>query len=177
MGMRLSLSWGAKPLDLDLQVYRRTHNDWDDSCRTSYQQKTGCRYAVLDLDNTKGGEKGSETIPLNSIPEQADNVYMVFVNNFVTSKSEEFKNSQAHIGITDGIMSHSIDMKITAEMKSTGLLVASDSEMVPMNLCLSTPSSMIDQMKRSLTCVLKTLVTVLLPQRDHGIDSGDKHFH
>jgi len=112
--MRLSLSWGAKPLDLDLQVYRRTHNDWDDSCRTSYQQKTGCRYAVLDLDNTKGGEKGSETITLNSIPEQADNVYMVFVNNFVTSKSEEFKNSQAHIGITDGIMSHSIDMKITA---------------------------------------------------------------
>ena len=51
---------------------------------------------------------------MNSIPEQADNVYMVFVNNFVTSKSEEFKKSQAHIGITDGIMSHSIDMKITA---------------------------------------------------------------
>merc|ERR1712111_289738 len=62
--MRLSLSWDAKPLDLDLQVYRRSHNDWDDSCRTSYQQKTGCRFAVLDLDNTKGGEKGSETITL-----------------------------------------------------------------------------------------------------------------
>merc|ERR1712002_742280 len=103
---------------------------------------------------------------------------IVFVNNFVTSKSEEFKNSQAHIGITDGIMSHSIDMKITAyRNEKYRLLVASDSETVPMNLCLSTPSSMIDQMKRCLTCVLRTLVTVLLPQRDHGIDSGDKHFH
>ena len=33
--MRLSLSWGRKPMDLDLQVFRRTWTDWDDSCRHS----------------------------------------------------------------------------------------------------------------------------------------------
>merc|ERR1712025_466099 len=126
-------------------VYRRSHNDWDDSCRTSYQQKTGCRFAVLDLDNTKGGDKGSETITLNSVPEQGNNVYMIFVDNFVRSKSEEFKNSHAHIGITDGLVSHKIDFK------------TSDYRMVLMNSCPSIPSSTQNLVKRSLICVLRTL--------------------
>jgi len=111
--MRLSLSWAPLPKDLDLQVYRRTWNDWDDSCRTSYSKKTGCVTAVFDLDNTKGGEHGAETITINTISEQDDNVYMVFVDNFYDSKFEEFRNSEAHISMTDGIVSHSIDFQPT----------------------------------------------------------------
>ena len=109
--MRLSLSWGPRPLDLDLQVVRRSFTDWSDECGTSYSQKTGCRLAVLDLDNTRGGNNGGETITLNSLDEQQDNIYMVFVDNFIGSKVDEFKSSEAHISMTDGVVSHNIDLQ------------------------------------------------------------------
>ena len=108
--MRLSLSWGARPLDLDFQVFRRTWNNWDDECRTYFGKKTGCGQAVLDLDNTKGGNNGAETISLKEVGEQEDNVYMVFVQDY-SAEPEQFKTSEAHISITDGRVSHSIDLQ------------------------------------------------------------------
>ena len=108
--MRLSLSWGAKPLDLDFQVFRRTWTNWDDECRTYFGKKTGCGQAVLDLDNTKGGNNGAETISLRDVGEQEDNVYMVFVQDY-SEQPEQFRRSQAHISITDGVVSHSIDLQ------------------------------------------------------------------
>merc|ERR1712025_899674 len=159
-------------------VYRRSHNDWDDSCRTSYQQKTGCRFAVLDLDNTKGGDKGSETITLNSVPEQGNNVYMIFVDNLSEASLKSLRIlMHTLVSLMDWLVTRLISKHQTTTMKNTGLLVASDSRMVLMNSCPSIPSSIQNPVKRSLICVLRTLATVLQPLRDHGINSGDKHFN
>merc|ERR1711874_620778 len=39
--LRFSLSWGEKPMDLDLYAYRRNWRDWDQNCETYYMKKTG----------------------------------------------------------------------------------------------------------------------------------------
>jgi len=108
--LRFSLSWAEKPMDLDLYAYRRNWRDWDQSCETSYRKKTGCNVATLDLDNTRGGNNGAETITLKDVESQQDNVYMILVNNYVASKSAEFKHSEAHVTITNGIVSHNLDL-------------------------------------------------------------------
>merc|ERR1712110_1255284 len=43
--LRFSLSWGEKPMDLDLYSYRRNWRDWDQNCETYYMKKTGCNVA------------------------------------------------------------------------------------------------------------------------------------
>ena len=108
--LRFSLSWAEKPMDLDLYAYRRNWRNWDQSCETSYRKKTGCNVATLDLDNTRGGNNGAETITLKDVESQQDNVYMILVNNYVASKSAEFKHSEAHVTITNGIVSHNLDL-------------------------------------------------------------------
>merc|ERR1712154_49881 len=58
----------------------------------------------------RGGNNGAETITLNQVESQQDNVYMIFVNNYLASKVEEFKVSEAHVTITDGVVSHNLDL-------------------------------------------------------------------
>ena len=108
--LRFSLSWADKPKDLDLYAYRRNWRDWEQSCETSYRKKTGCTVATLDLDNTRGGNNGAETITLKEVDTQQDNVYMIFVNNYQASKVAEFKESEAHVTITNGVVSHNLDL-------------------------------------------------------------------
>ena len=41
--------------------------------------RSGCSESKLDLDNTRGGNNGVETITLHDTPDNVGNVYMVFV--------------------------------------------------------------------------------------------------
>ena len=99
----------GKKLNL-FPCYRRNWRNWDESCETSYRKKTGCNVATLDLDNTRGGNNGAETITLKEVDSQQDNVYMIFVNNYQASKVAEFKVSEAHVTITNGVVSHNLDL-------------------------------------------------------------------
>jgi len=104
--LRMVLGWGEKPKDLDIYVYRRNVAEWGTSCYTNYAQKRGCSEAHLDLDNTRGGNNGLETITLDDMPEHIGNVYMIFVQHYGYSRvTEEFRNSHAQIRITDGAQS------------------------------------------------------------------------
>ena len=67
--------------------------------------------AVLDLDNTQGGGHGAETITVREVGRQQDSVYTVIVHNYVASRAEQFRSSGAHISLTDGVVSHNLDMR------------------------------------------------------------------
>jgi len=113
--LRLSLSWIGNPEDLDIYAFRRSSSDWEDSCLTYYSKKTSCQTATLDLDNRHGGNNGAETITFHNVQDQQDQVYMIFVQNYGYNPSpREFKNSKAHISITDGIVNANADMDISA---------------------------------------------------------------
>ena len=45
---------------------------------TNYQNKRGCRGVSLDLDNTKGGDKGPETIPYRGFETASQYVSMIY---------------------------------------------------------------------------------------------------
>ena len=95
--VRFSLSWGEKPQDLDLHSYRRS---WKDSteCETWYSHKS-CDLMVLDLDNTKGGDNGAETITLKKDESQLDKIMMISVHLY-KGTHQEFKASNPHFFIT-----------------------------------------------------------------------------
>jgi len=110
--MRIVLGWGAKPRDLDLYVFRRNVQEWNTKCLTNYQKKQGCREAVLDMDNTRGGNNGMETITLHDTPSHRGNVYMIFAQHYGSNRvTDEFKNSHAQIRITNGTDSTVVSLK------------------------------------------------------------------
>jgi len=111
--IRLTLSWAEEPNDLDIYAYRRTRSDWSNSCLTYYSKKTDCGTAILDLDNLRGGNNGAETITFHDVENQEDAVYMIFVQNYGYNPSaEQFRSSNAHISITDGLVSSDLDMGV-----------------------------------------------------------------
>ena len=61
--VRLSLSWGEEPGDLDLYSYRVKSDNMTDTCLTYYcAGKDPCNGTVFNTDNKSGGLNGSETI-------------------------------------------------------------------------------------------------------------------
>jgi len=109
--LRMVLGWGEKPRDLDIYLYRRNVNRWGTSCYTNYAKKSGCSESKLDLDNTRGGNNGVETITLHDTPSNIGNVYMVFVQHYGYNRvTDEFKNSKAQIRLTDGAQSSVVQL-------------------------------------------------------------------
>jgi len=109
--LRMVLNWAEKPKDFDIYVMRRNNMNWNQKCMTYYAKKSGCREATLDLDNTKGGNNGVETVTIHDISEYEDNVYMIFVQHFGSNRiPEEFRRSEVQIKVTDGEKFSSIKM-------------------------------------------------------------------
>merc|ERR1719402_164082 len=54
--LRIIMNWNEKPEDLDLTSIQIDTNT-QETCKTNYQDKTGCTGVKLDLDNTKGGDQ------------------------------------------------------------------------------------------------------------------------
>merc|ERR1719435_536375 len=75
--VRLSLSWGEQPQDLDLYSYRVHQNQSEDQCLTYYcNGKDPCNGTAFEVDNKSGGLNGSETITYCSTEEYTNMVYV-----------------------------------------------------------------------------------------------------
>jgi len=113
--LRMVLSWAEKPRDLDIYVMRRNVREWSTTCTTNYQRRSGCGEATLDLDNTRGGNFGVETVTIHDIPSYDGNVYMVFVQHYGYNRiTEEFGTSEAQIAISDGVRNSVIQLSPTS---------------------------------------------------------------
>jgi len=76
--MRLVMNWGRNPNDLDLHVLQINRNNGA-TCETYYGNKNGCSGLWLDVDNTRGGHNGAETITWGG---SSNNVYLMYVYDY-----------------------------------------------------------------------------------------------
>ena len=77
--IRLVMNWGRLPKDLDLHALQFSNTDPGKSCETYFDQKIGCDGLYLEVDNTKGGEHGAETITWT---DPGDNWYILYVFDY-----------------------------------------------------------------------------------------------
>jgi len=75
--LRLILTWGPSPSDLDAQV-KFFDSDGNEECKLYWNNKKCGDYASLDVDNTNGGENGPETITIKEIPDGLTAMYYVY---------------------------------------------------------------------------------------------------
>merc|ERR1712106_886369 len=75
--VRMSLTWGEQPQDLDLYSYRVNKNESEDQCLTYYcNGKDPCNGTAFEVDNKSGGLNGSETISYCSTEDYTNLVYV-----------------------------------------------------------------------------------------------------
>merc|ERR1712142_199704 len=92
--VRLSLTWGEEPKDLDLYSYRVHKNESEDQCLTYYcNGKDPCNGTAFEVDNKSGGLNGSETITYCSTEEYTN---MVYVDD-LSGQGASLVNSQARL--------------------------------------------------------------------------------
>ena len=101
---RIMMTWEhAHPKDLDIRVVSIRKSD-KKTCRTFYGHKTGCPKISLDLDNTKGGPHGSETLTLLDNNVNKDYTYVIAVEDFsFENNGQSFLDSGCEIKITNGV--------------------------------------------------------------------------
>jgi len=110
--VRMTMSWGERPMDLDIYTQQKNLNNPDPSCTTYYSNKNGCDGVSLDLDNYNGGNNGVETITFHDVDSRQGDVYMVFVHHYGSSRVEdEFESSGVHLSLTDGQISSTVNME------------------------------------------------------------------
>jgi len=90
--MRLVMSWGRLPKDLDLHVLKINRHSGA-KCDTYYRNKEGCSGLSLDVDNTKGGNNGAETITFD---EPGDSLYLMYVHDY-SNDTTRLVQSEARI--------------------------------------------------------------------------------
>ena len=73
------MNWGRLPKDLDLHALQFSNSEPNRSCETYFGHKSGCDGLYLEVDNTKGGEHGAETITWT---EPGDNWYLLYVFDY-----------------------------------------------------------------------------------------------
>merc|ERR1719402_1198440 len=108
--VRIIMNWDEKPSDLDIYTFQTNIDDRSQTCTTKYNNKNGCQGVTLDKDNARGGTSGAETITFDDVSNNANFVYMVYVNDY-SRRPEEFVSSHVHLTITDGIDNTKINMK------------------------------------------------------------------
>jgi uncharacterized protein YfaP (DUF2135 family) len=99
--LRVMMNWDELPSDLDIYSVQ-VETDSLATCTTNYQDKQGCRGASLDLDNTRGGDKGPETITYQGFETASQYIYMIYIDNY-SGQAAQFRDSEARLTITDGI--------------------------------------------------------------------------
>ena len=77
--IRLVMNWGRLPKDLDLHALQFSNSEPSRSCETYFGHKSGCDGLYLEVDNTKGGEHGAETI---TWIKPGDNWYLLYVFDY-----------------------------------------------------------------------------------------------
>ena len=101
---RIMMTWEKeRPRDLDISVVSIRKSD-KKTCRTFYGHKTGCPKISLDLDNTKGGPHGAETLTLLDNNVNKDYTYVIAVEDFsFENNGQSFLDSGCEIKITNGV--------------------------------------------------------------------------
>jgi hypothetical protein len=84
--MRFVLSWPNSPRDLDIYAFVKTPGSWRECEVNPYNKE--CEGIKLDVDNTKGGFSGVETITLSKI---LPKIYTIAVHKYVP-KNQPKKN-------------------------------------------------------------------------------------
>jgi len=96
-GIRISLTWGQNPKDLDMYSSQVNKNDTNDQCLTYYcDGKDECPGATYDVDNKQGGLNGAETI---TFCDNEDYVQTVYVDD-LSGQGASLLSSNAKIVIT-----------------------------------------------------------------------------
>ena len=141
--LRLTMSWGERPLDLDVYAQQKNINT-EEACTTYYGKKTDCDGITLDLDNVNGGNNGVETITFHDVENQQESVYMLFVHHYGSTRdTEEFRSSGVHLTLTDGHVTSSVAMdadRFNGEehwVAGCIRMVGSAYEFVPVNVFLN----------------------------------------
>ena len=113
---RIMMTWEqAHPKDLDIRVVSIRKSD-KKTCRTFYGHKTGCPAISLDLDNTKGGPNGAETLTLLDNNVNKDYTYVIGVEDYgFESRGAKFLDSGCEIRITNGIKGKEKEKMMVAE--------------------------------------------------------------
>merc|ERR1719466_174643 len=103
--VRLSLTWGENPQDLDLYSYRVNTNETEDQCLTYYcDGKDPCNGTAFEVDNKSGGLNGSETISYCSTEEYTN---MVYVDD-LSGQGASLLNSHARLVIVGAELTQEI---------------------------------------------------------------------
>ena len=113
---RIMMTWEhAHPKDLDIRVVSVRKSD-KKTCRTFYGHKTGCPAISLDLDNTKGGPNGAETLTLLDNKVNKDYTYVIGVEDYgFESRGAKFLDSGCEIRITNGVKNKEKEKMMVAE--------------------------------------------------------------
>ena len=95
--VRMSLTWGETPEDLDLYSHRVSRHDTTEQCMSYYcDGKDPCNGTVFDIDNKYGGLNGSETITYCNTEDYSN---MVFVDD-LSGEGSSLLSSRARLIIT-----------------------------------------------------------------------------
>ena len=79
---RIMMNWETNtPSDVDLHIIAVKNSD-QSTCRTYFKKKNSCEDFSLDLDNTRGGQNGAETITLQDNPINKDYVYLIGIEDY-----------------------------------------------------------------------------------------------
>ena len=113
---RIMMTWEKeRPKDLDISVVSVRKSD-KKTCRTWYGNKDRCPKISLDLDNTKGGPNGAETLTLLDNNVNKDYTYVIGVEDYgFESRGAKFLDSGCEIRITNGIKGKEKEKMMVAE--------------------------------------------------------------
>ena len=116
---RIMMTWEKeRPADVDIHVMSVRRSD-NQTCRTFYGYKTGCPEISLDLDNTRGGLNGAETMTLLDNNVNKDYVYVIGVEDYgFENNGTYFLDSGCEIRITNGIKTEEKKMVASSVTKS-----------------------------------------------------------
>ena len=113
---RIIMTWIDKPSDIDLHVMAIKKSD-NSLCGTYFGNKNGCSQVSLDLDNTKGGMNGAETITLQDKAVNSQYTYLIAINDYRLhpgGDATEFINSGARITIQNAVQTDNIESHPTS---------------------------------------------------------------
>jgi len=102
------MGWRDTPRDLDIHVI-------GSSCHV-YHGNLECDTHSLDVDNTRGGQAGFETVTFHNVDNHRNKTYLVYIMDW-SNQPEQFSNSEAHIDIQDGIGSVRFNLQPSAGVK------------------------------------------------------------
>jgi len=100
--VRIIMSWGEVPSDMDIHVWSFNKANESDACKTYYSHSYGCPEITLDKDSCCGGP---ETVTLNDATVNQNYVYVIGAHDYGDEEDGlNLLKSQAIMEVTDGLI-------------------------------------------------------------------------